>query len=308
MDWSNGNKFKFVIPADLQKGEDGEWRVRGLASTANRDAQGEILLPEGIDLSPIDQKKGVLNWNHEKGPQNLIGILDGYKKTPEGLFIEGRLLKNHEKAKAVYQIMSSFEKGDRGRMGLSVEGIIRERGGKDGKVIKKCQINAVALTMNPVNQDTFVDLVKSMSAPELEIEFPSELNEELLPEDPTSEESEVKFSTKQVIALMEMQKAMSVGSEYANTDPKDLSGGAALAQEDLDKKPKDANCESCKESKKLCKCMKSLKKGDVTLYKSAILEIMEKLHVLHPELPKSALWEIFKDRLNKRFGKPDSNN
>jgi len=157
------DKFKFVMPASLEKGEDGNWNIAGLASTSGLDQQGETIIQKGIDLTPVDQKKGILNWDHKKGPENTIGTLDGYKRTDKGLFIKGRLFKNHSRAKAVKEIMDSLTESDTGRMGLSVEGQILERDSSNPNIIKKCRINAVALTMNPVNANTYADVMKSRS-------------------------------------------------------------------------------------------------------------------------------------------------
>lgn len=237
----SSKKFKFIIPAELTKAENGEWKIRGLASTASRDQQGEVMLQDGMDLTPIDKKKGIINWDHKKGPENTLGVLDGYQKTPEGLFIEGRLFKNHDKAKAAYQIMSSLGKSDYGRMGLSVEGSIKERAGENGHIIKRSVITGVALTMNPVNTDTYVDLAKSLT--QGEIEFDSE-NVAIATRDsePSSASNEAQsptlFTSDQVLDIV--SKALSVGAERANMTPGQLSGGAALAQEDLDKDEKDA--------------------------------------------------------------------
>ena len=228
------------MPAELSKAEDGEWRVRGLASTASRDQQGEIMLQDGMDLTPIDKKKGILNWDHKKGPENTLGVLDGYTRSPEGLYIEGRLFKNHDKAKAAYQIMSSLGKSDYGRMGLSVEGSIKERAGKDGQIIKRSVITGVALTMNPVNSDTYVDLTKSMTSDETDFEINSSEEASAIsgsgsePDSASSEAQSPLFTSEQVLELM--TKALAVGGEQATTTPSERSGGAALAQEDLDKK------------------------------------------------------------------------
>lgn len=52
-------KFDIYIPLDVegsiektdnQKDSDGNWYVRGYASTPNRDLQGEIVIPQGIDI------------------------------------------------------------------------------------------------------------------------------------------------------------------------------------------------------------------------------------------------------------------
>lgn len=312
---SNDKKFQITIPATLEKGEGDTWRVYGLASTPNTDQQGEKIDLKGLDLSPIDEGKGLFNFDHKKGPENLVGIIDTYKKSDNGLYLGGYLFQNHDRAKSLYQIMSSLNKSDRGRMGMSVEGVIKERKGKDGKIIAKAQIHSCALTMNPVNTDTYINLVKSLT----EVSFDNgELTEDVIPSILPSEPqgtfiNEVKalsFTTDQVVALL--TKALSVGGEYASSKPGDLSGGAALAQEDLDSKKKKMNVTEdngsmvdkskvCKKCEGVCKCMKSLKKGDSALYKSMILDALESLHKLYPEVPKSAIWEVFKERLNQKF-------
>ena len=282
--------FSIILPAELEKSADGEWKVRGLASSASRDQQGEVILQNGMDLSPIDQKRGVLNWDHQKGPENTVGILDGYKKTDRGLYIEGRLFKNHGKAKAIHEIMSSLSKSDVGRMGLSVEGKILERGGKDGKVIKKCVISAVALTMNPVNQDSHVDLVKSMTgADEMEISSVEPTEDSLVNED------QPVFTSKQVIQLL--AKALAAGNAYTKI-PEDRSGGEALSMEDLDSDPK-AEVAKPEEKQELKK--KKPKKMSKEMYKSQIGVLLDKIQVLYPRVSKDLLWVCIKDRLNKKF-------
>src|SRR6266404_5390305 len=99
------DSFKFTIPAELTKSTDGEWKVAGLASTSTIDRQGERILPDGIDATPISKGKGYLNWDHDNSPEGTIGALDSYKKGSNGMYVEGRLFKNHTRAKAVYEIM-----------------------------------------------------------------------------------------------------------------------------------------------------------------------------------------------------------
>jgi len=278
--------FRIVVPADLKKAADGSYKIRGLASTERVDAQGETIIQKGVDLTPIDKKKGVLNWDHQRGPENTIGVLDGYQRTQKGLVIEDRLFKNHTKAKAVREIMESLGEGDRGRMGLSVEGKILERDPANPAVIKKCQINAVALTMNPVNTDTFADIVKSMNAAEtLEIDSQGEVTVET---DVVST-AEPTFTVGQVLAIL--QKALSVGPASMGA-PDAKTGGDALqpstmgAQKEYDKKPKKK-----KKMKKMDKCM----------YKSNLINILDKLQVLYPQCSRSELWEAVKDRLDTTF-------
>jgi hypothetical protein len=256
------------------------------------------MLQNGMDLTPIDKKKGIINWDHAKGPENTLGVLDGYRKASDGLYIEGRLFKNHDKAKAVHQIMSSLGKSDYGRVGLSVEGQIKERTGQNGEVIKRSVITGVALTMNPVNTDTYVDLVKSMNADQTELEFNSEAqaSRDPGPNEASQEASELTFTANQVIDLL--GKALSVGSAYATTTPANLTGGDALAQEDRDKKKK-----SKKEVKDPVVAMESspIKKGSKEYFIKSVIDIMDSLKTLYPDIPSELLLKAIEDRLTRKF-------
>lgn len=301
------NSFNFIVPAEITKSEDGDWKIRGLASTETVDQQGETIIQKGIDLSPIDQRRGIINFDHQKGPENTIGLLDGYKQSDNGLFIEGRLFKNHSRAKAVREIMSSLGKSDRGRVGLSVEGQVLERDPKNPKVIKKCRINAVAVTLNPVNQSTYADLVKSMSGANIEFNSTEETQ--------TQHDEQPIFTAKQVVEIVE--KALAVSGSNGQTAPADRSGGDALSQESMDKKKKkmdkgDGRCWEGYEptpgkkpyEKGSCQ-KKKMKKMSKSLYKSNMMVMLEKLQELYPNNTRSELWEAVKDRLNTVY--PDVN-
>tara|TARA_R110000868_G_C10973188_1_gene771564 strand:+ start:94066 stop:94959 length:894 start_codon:yes stop_codon:yes gene_type:complete len=287
------NNFKFVMPANLEKGEDGSWTVAGLASTGSLDQQGETIMQKGIDLSPIDQKRGILNWDHQKGPENTIGTLDGYKQTENGLFIKGRLFKQHSKAKAVQEIMSSLGDGDQGRMGLSVEGQILERDANDPRIIKKCKISAVALTMNPVNSDTYADIVKSMNASDIAIDSTQEhYNDD-------SSDGEAIFTAEQVMQIV--KKALGVGEGYTQA-PNKLTDGDSMATSDKKpdgkKKKKKEGAESADGQKLEKKCMKSM---SAELYKSSMLDMLEQLQQLYPGSSRTDLWNAVKTRMETKF-------
>ncbi len=294
-------KFKAVIPAHLEKAENGQWRVFGLASTSNLDQQGEVVNLKGLDLDPIEKGRGVWNWDHKKGPENTVGIIDTYKKTDEELYLGGYLFKNHDRAKAIHGIMNSLDKADRGRMGMSVEGVIKQRAGKDGRTINKAVITSCALTMNPVNTETYVNLIKSMTG--VEVEFDGNgIETDFAPERETAEKQPIMYTSEQVTDLM--RKALVIGGEQATTTPSERSGGAALAQENIDKNVKTITkplCKRCGKEHKSGKCMKPLKKGDAEFFKSGIIGAIEQLQEMYPDVPRSVLWELFKDRLNSKF-------
>lgn len=271
--------FKFVIPAEISKGKDGEWKVAGMASTSSVDRQGEVIIPEGIDATPIAKGKGFFNWDHDNSPENTVGVLDSYKKGSGGMYVEGRLFKNHTRAKAIYEIMSSLNKGDTGRVGMSVEGKVIERDPTNPSIIRRCLIKNVALTMNPVNQDTFADIVKSMAG-DAEMDFQSEGKPS---EAPIVKSDEPTFSASQVLSIVE--KALSIGAGNAQP-PADMKGGDALGQESMDK-----------DKKKKAK----LKKSSKEIFKSQMLEMLDKLQELYPESSRSEIWSAIQDRMATKF-------
>jgi hypothetical protein len=286
---TNKDTFRFVVPADMTKSADGSYKIRGLASTERVDQQGESIVQKGLDLTPIDKKKGILNWDHQAGPENTIGVLDGYERTAKGLVIEGRLFKNHTKAIAVREIMESLGEGDHGRVGLSVEGKILERDPLNPAIIRKCRISAVALTMNPVNTDTFADIVKSMNASDaLEIDaredaVPAVLSPDGMVSSPAA--AEPTFTATQVMAIV--HKALSIGAG-ATGAPDAKTGGDALQPSDM----------KADEPKKKKKKMKTMGKD---MYKSNLITILDKLQVLYPDHSRAVIWNAVKERLDTSF-------
>ena len=279
------NNFSFVIPAELEKSEDGSWRIRGLASTEEVDRQGEIILQKGLDLSPIDKGRGWINLEHSADISDRLGTLDSYKHTDKGLFIEGRLFKNVEKAKAVHAIMSSLGKSDVGRIGLSVQGTVVKRSIKNPKIIEKAEISAVAVTFCPVNSSTYCDLLKSMSPGAIDFNAT---------EVPTGVKDDAKiFTSAEVVELV--QKALMASAAYASTPPDKLAQGDAISQESLDQTVKPQLPQAhLPEPKKL-------KKGDAAFFKTALGEIMDKIKALYPNVPEATLWSATKDRLTRKF-------
>jgi len=163
--------FLVHIPVDIEKSKDGdEWRIKGIASTGDTDLHGESVDQEGLDISALKAGRGIFNVDHQKGPENVVGIIedadfidvDGKKC----LQVEGYLLKEQDRAKAFYNIMKSLKKGTGPRIHMSIEGKILQRDFSDQKRIKKARIDKVALTLDPVNPYTFAELCKSLNSPD----------------------------------------------------------------------------------------------------------------------------------------------
>ena len=178
--------FNFYVPLECYKDKNENWKIKGLASTEDRDLQGEILKQQGLDLSVLKDGKGYLNWEHKNDPKNIIGLIDNAEVTEKGLEIEGQLFSKHDQAKAVYQILESLDDSRKHRMQLSVEGKVISKSdandGRNSKVVDKARITAVALTMNPVNTKTYAELVKSLGEVSLlEEESPSSFSSSASP-------------------------------------------------------------------------------------------------------------------------------
>lgn len=163
--------FGFFVPLDEDllaksiKSENNEdpksWKVGGLASCADSDLDGETVDPFGI-MTDYALEYGYINWNHEKGPDSRIGILEKINIDSRGLYIEGYLLKGIQKARDAYILMKELTKlGNPRRLGWSIEGKVIQQ---DGTRITKSFLVAVALTTNPVNPQTYAELMKSLFA------------------------------------------------------------------------------------------------------------------------------------------------
>jgi hypothetical protein len=159
--------FKFFLPLDVKKsdkpGKENEMRIGGIASDEDSpDLQGEKVFVEGLDTSYLLQR-GAFNWDHGKGPGDILGEIDIADKVGKKFYVEGFLYPNVPAAVDTFNLMRSMkESGSKRKLGLSLEGKIKERDALDGKVIKKAWIKNVAVTYNPINQGTWIDMIKSL--------------------------------------------------------------------------------------------------------------------------------------------------
>jgi len=165
-----------VSLAKSKAGDAEPWTIEGLASTPSQDQQGEIVLVKGLDLSYLEQGKGTFNWNHfgDKDPSSVVGLITDHSRTIDGeLFVKGKLLKNLPKARACYDLLKALDaEGETRRLGMSIEGKVLH---KQNRVIYKAWVKAVALTMDPVNPDTYVSFAKSFAGAEYLPESESDL-------------------------------------------------------------------------------------------------------------------------------------
>lgn len=159
------NNFRFWVPLDtILKGKDAAgkttMKVSGLASTKTTDMDGESLDPAGFDISYL-KNKGIINWNHNKSPNAVIGEPTKATITKAGLHVEAELYPDSELAKQVYSLAETLEKSSKTRrLGFSIEGKATERCELDPNKVTKALVTNIALTISPKNPDSIVNIIK----------------------------------------------------------------------------------------------------------------------------------------------------
>lgn len=168
--WINEDTFSCWVPAQQiivkggEKGADksGKRWIQGIASTDGRDLQGEIIEQNGIDFSYFLQH-GYFNDDHKP---IKVGEPTEAKLTKNGLWVKGFLYKTPEgeppsEADRYWNLMNQMkESGSNRKVGFSIQGKVLRR---EGKTIKKCWIQEIAITTQPVNTATWAEIAKSLS-------------------------------------------------------------------------------------------------------------------------------------------------
>ena len=167
-------KFNFFIPiSSLQKAKDANgneiMKVGGIASTSSKDLEGEEIIPDGMDLSYF-RKSGFFNYDHKSkdNPAAIIGEPTIANIKNNKLHVEGFLYPESKMARDTYALIQTLEKssGSR-RMGFSIEGNAVERGGLNSKKVTKSRITGIAITPNPINTQTLVNVLKGFNKGEI---------------------------------------------------------------------------------------------------------------------------------------------
>lgn len=181
------DKFNFWCPIGrIEKATDeaGEpvMRIGGIASTMDKDADGEYLDPTGFDIEPL-KNSGMVNWHHQakNSPAAIIGEPSKVELRPEGLWIESDLYASSPMANEVYELAKTLEENSKTRrLGYSIEGKVVKRASNDKKSplynkIVKAVITGVAVTHMPKNPHTFVNIIKGqIDADGIEVDLEEE--------------------------------------------------------------------------------------------------------------------------------------
>lgn len=254
------NKFRFGIPIDIIKGTNSKgeetYLFKGLASTNEKDTQGETLFANRYDLSEFKQ----VNWNH-KGKDNsdaILGEINKHHFTEKGLYVEGEIWSEMPMAKSTINLMKrKAKKGE--RLQLSVEGSVLQRGSEDKKNpayynILKAKLTGVAITPQPINKSTFAELIeKGVSDNSWKYSHEDELIIK-------------SISEGKILSEDEIEKAMTAGHTTGTETINKETTVEGQKKEDLDGVEDECDCN--KDSCKIC----ANKKNKKVLSKSEIYE------------------------------------
>jgi hypothetical protein len=179
IDFTKTSDFDFFVPLDISKSQrqsekDQQRWIEGIASTDHKDLQGETVYQKGIDFSYF-LKYGYFNNDHKPGPGNKIGQPTECKIVKDELWVKGFLFKNHKIADEVWELIHAIKaSGSDRKVGFSVQGKVVKRAGSR---ILACWIQDIAVTVAPVNTNTWLDIVKALDALDSESWCASEFNE-----------------------------------------------------------------------------------------------------------------------------------
>lgn len=167
LDIASDGTFNFFVPIEAvsKSGEsekDEKRLIQGIASTDDKDLQGEIVAQKGIDFSYF-LKFGYINEDHKDGPEYRVGEPIEARLTANGLWIKAELYNDPNKPRADVwwkHIKTLSNSSSKRKVGFSIQGKVLRR---DGNTIVKCWLQDVAITVSPVNTKTWAEICKSLS-------------------------------------------------------------------------------------------------------------------------------------------------
>lgn len=172
--------FQFHIPLEpLHKGgsaSTGRMRIGGIVSTEDRDQDGERILKTALDFGPFN-RCGFFNDNHSKSTSSgVVGrptvaarwvekgeqLPTGKRSDRAGWWVEGELFG--DEGRKLWSQIKDLQGTDR-QFGFSIQGSTHERDPLDKRTITRAVVRHVAVTHEPVNDTTAVEiLAKALSA------------------------------------------------------------------------------------------------------------------------------------------------
>jgi len=249
--------------------------------SSNEDLQKEIVDQKGIDFEYF-LKYGYYNNDHKPGFENKVGQPVECKMTKEGLWTKGYLFENHKVADNIWELANALEssKSDR-KLGFSVQGKVIRRAGNR---ILKCWVQDIAITTAPINTNTWIDVVKSLSSvpKDLWTNEPFEISPHRI--SPVTGSCGLCFKSKLAIdpSIIDLKKKEDKDDEDENKALSTTGPGSVLIPESLEGDAKVQTHKECRYNKSLTfndcisrlKTTRNLSHEDATTVAEAVFELM----------------------------------
>lgn len=153
----NDMRFKLYVPSDLNKtyelNPDGTLTIEGIASTTNKDLQGDIVLQSAIDSMKHQLTTSHKNLHGDHEYKLFDGIIGAIKEVVDS---DDNLLKIKAIIRSKYasEVKEMLDIGI--NLGLSIGGKVTDYNPiNDGWEIKDINLFEISLTGMPANYDTF---------------------------------------------------------------------------------------------------------------------------------------------------------
>lgn len=162
----NNMRFKLYVPSDLNKNyelnPDGTLTIEGVASTTNKDLQGDIVLPSAIESMKRQLTTSHKNLHGDHEYKLFDGIIGAIKEVVDSA---GNLLKIKAiiRSKYAQEVKEMLDIGI--NLGLSIGGRVTDYNPiNDGWEIKDIDLFEISLTGMPANYDTFGTVTTSKNS------------------------------------------------------------------------------------------------------------------------------------------------
>lgn len=191
--------------------------VTGIASNSDRDLQGEVICPEGLDISYL-LSSGYIDYEHDKDSVIGVPIEDGTYVDSDGLHLKALIFGDDPRVQKMFKLQQHFDDSGVDRnLGFSIEGKVLDRDVTDESIVREVMVSGVALTYRPACDSARVKswskVVKSVT------------------ENQSLQEVEKSLNTDAPLENINKGGAWEAGSGIS---PKTQHGGAAIRTESLE--------------------------------------------------------------------------
>lgn len=142
---------------------DDDMFLEGLASSEQKDLDGQILKPSGF-ITDYFLKSGFINFNHntQYSVDSIIGEPVDAKAQGSNFYIKSRLYSWSNLAKSIYSVAQNLalDPNSTRTLSYSVEGMAMET---QNDMVSKLLLTGCAIAITPKNSDSYINICKGIT-------------------------------------------------------------------------------------------------------------------------------------------------